>query len=175
MLPSSDHYPTGIPVAIPVTTGIRVFAGILVPAKFHFFAGIPGRDFTLNLVTKTCQKIKIFQQKFDKKRDKKSIPVESRQTRFCRQSRYQFIPVPAKMVQSLHYTGTGQNSYPGRILHQMPSDYTPKGAATRLVGRGELNFTDQILLANRVGLAIRQCYSQTYCEMEHNCYDGLIS
>ena len=57
----------------------------------------------------------------------------------------------------------------------MPSDYTPKGAATRLVGYGELNFTDQILLANRVGLEIRQRYRQTYCEMEHNCYDGLIS
>ena len=25
----------------------------------------------------------------------------------------------------------------------MPSDYTPKGAATRLVGFGELNFTDE--------------------------------
>ena len=55
------QYPTGIPVAIPVT------AGIPVPAKFHFFAGIPYRDFTLNLVIKTCQKIKIFQQKFDVK------------------------------------------------------------------------------------------------------------
>ena len=29
--------------------------------------------------------------------------------------------------------------------------------------------------ASRVGLAIRQCCRQTYCEMEHNCYDGLIS
>ena len=57
----------------------------------------------------------------------------------------------------------------------MSSDYTPKGAATRLVGCEELNFTDQILLANGVGLAIRQCYRQTNCEMEHNCYDGLIS
>ena len=57
----------------------------------------------------------------------------------------------------------------------MPSDYTPKGAATRLVGCGELNVTDQILLANRVGLAIRQCYRQSYCEMEHNCYGGVIS
>ena len=57
----------------------------------------------------------------------------------------------------------------------MRSDYTPKGAATRLVGCGELNLTDQILLANRMGLAIRQFYRQTYCEMEHNCYDGLIS
>ena len=57
----------------------------------------------------------------------------------------------------------------------MPSDYTPKGAVTRLVGCGELNFTDQILLADRVGLEIRQCYRQTYCEMEHNCYYGLIS
>ena len=55
------QYPTGIPVAIPVTAGIRGFAGIPVPA------GIPYRDFTLNLVIKTCQKIKIFQQKFDKK------------------------------------------------------------------------------------------------------------
>ena len=35
--------------------------------------------------------------------------------------------------------------------HQMPSDYTLGGPATRLVGCGELNFTDQILLANRVG------------------------
>ena len=42
------------------------------------------------------------------------------------------------------------------------------------VGCGELNFTDQIL-ANRVGLAIKQCYRQTYCEIEQNCYDGLIS
>ena len=57
----------------------------------------------------------------------------------------------------------------------MISDYTPKGAATRLVGCGELNFTDQILFANRVGLAVIQCYRQTYCEMEHNSYDGLIS
>ena len=53
----------------------------------------------------------------------------------------------------------------------MPSANTPKGAATRLVGCGELNFTDQILLANRVGLTIRQCFR----EMEHNCYDGPIS
>ena len=49
------QYPTGIPVAIPVTAGIRGFAGIAVPG------------FTLNLVIKTCQKIKNFQQKFDKK------------------------------------------------------------------------------------------------------------
>ena len=48
--------------------------------------------------------------------DEKSIPVESRQTRFWGQSRYRLIPVPAKMVQSRHYPGTGQNSYPGRIL-----------------------------------------------------------
>ena len=41
--------------------------GIPVPAKFHFFACIPYRDFTLNLVIKTCQKIKNFQQKFDEK------------------------------------------------------------------------------------------------------------
>ena len=61
------QYPTGIPVAIPVTVRIRGFAGISVPAKFHFFAGIPYRDFTLNLVIKTCQIIKVFQQKFDKK------------------------------------------------------------------------------------------------------------
>ena len=61
------QYSTGIPVAIPVTAGIRGFAGIPVPAKFHFFAGIPYRDFTLNLVITTCQKIKIFQQKFHKK------------------------------------------------------------------------------------------------------------
>ena len=61
------QYPTGIPVAIPVTAGIRGLAGIPVPAKFHFFAGIPYRDFTLNLVIKTCQKIKICQQKFDEK------------------------------------------------------------------------------------------------------------
>ena len=54
-------------MAIPVTAGIRGFAGIPVPAKFHFFAGIPYRDCTLNLVIKTCQKIKMFQQKFDKK------------------------------------------------------------------------------------------------------------
>ena len=40
---------------IPVTAGIRGFAGI------------PNRDFTLNLVIKTCQKIKNFQQKFNKK------------------------------------------------------------------------------------------------------------
>ena len=55
------------PVAIPVTAGIRGFSGIPVPAKFHFFAGIPYRDFTHNLVIKTCPKIKISQQKFDKK------------------------------------------------------------------------------------------------------------
>ena len=54
-------------MTIPVTAGIRGFAGIPVLAKFHFFARIPYRDFTLNLVIKTCQKIKIFQQKFDKK------------------------------------------------------------------------------------------------------------
>ena len=60
------QYPTGIPVAIRVTARIRGFAGIPVPAKFHFFAGIPYRDYILNLVIKTCQKIKIFQQKFDK-------------------------------------------------------------------------------------------------------------
>ena len=64
------QYPTGIPVAISVTAGMRGFAGIPVPAKYHFFAGIPYRDFTLNLVIKTCQKIKIFQQKFDKNHDK---------------------------------------------------------------------------------------------------------
>ena len=54
-------------MAISVTAGIRGFAEIPVPANFLFFAGIPYRDFTLNLVIKTCQKIKIFQQKFDKK------------------------------------------------------------------------------------------------------------
>ena len=54
-------------MAIPVTGGIMGFAGIPVPAKFHFFAGIPNRNFTLNLVIKTCQKIEIFQQKFYKK------------------------------------------------------------------------------------------------------------
>ena len=54
-------------MAIPVTAGIRGFAGIPVPAKFHLFGGIPYRDLTLNLVIKTCQKIKIFLQKFDKK------------------------------------------------------------------------------------------------------------
>ena len=54
-------------MAIPVTAGIRGFAGIPVPAKFHFFAWISYRDFTVKLVIKTCQKIKIFQQKFDKK------------------------------------------------------------------------------------------------------------
>ena len=64
---------TGIPVAIPVTARIRGFAGIPVPAKFHFFARIPYQDFTLNLVIKTCQKIKIFQQKFDKKHVKFNI------------------------------------------------------------------------------------------------------
>ena len=42
-------------MAIPVTAGIRGFAGIPAPAKFHFFAGIPYRDFTLNLAIKTCQ------------------------------------------------------------------------------------------------------------------------
>ena len=62
-----NQYLSGIPVAIPVTAGNRGFAGIPVPAKFHFFAGIPYRDFTLNLVIKICQKFKIFQQKFDKK------------------------------------------------------------------------------------------------------------
>ena len=60
------QYPTGIPVAIPVTAGIRGFSGIPVPVKLHFFAGIPYRYYTLNLVIKTCQKIKIFQQKFNK-------------------------------------------------------------------------------------------------------------
>ena len=63
----STQYPTRIPVAIPVTAGIRAYARIPVPAKFHFFAGIPYRDFTLNLVIETCQKNKIFQQKFNKK------------------------------------------------------------------------------------------------------------
>ena len=56
-------------MANPVTSGIMGFAGIPVPAKFHFFAGISYRDFTFNLVIKTCQKIKIFQQKFDKKHE----------------------------------------------------------------------------------------------------------
>ena len=42
-------------MAIPLTAGIRGFAGI------------PNQDFTLNLVIKTCQKIKIFNKKFDKK------------------------------------------------------------------------------------------------------------
>ena len=54
-------------MAIPVTSGIRGFAGIPVPAKFRFFAGIPYRDFTLNLVIKTCQQLKFFDKKFDKK------------------------------------------------------------------------------------------------------------
>ena len=54
-------------MAIPVTAGIRGFAGIPVPAKFYFFAGNPYRDFTLNLVIKICQKIKIFQQNFYKR------------------------------------------------------------------------------------------------------------
>ena len=61
------QYPTGIPVAIPVTARIRGFAGIPVLAKLHFFAGVLYQDFTLNLVIKTCQKIKNFQQKFNKK------------------------------------------------------------------------------------------------------------
>ena len=43
-----DQYPTGIPVTIPVTVRIRGFAGIPVPAKFPFFAGIAYQDFTLN-------------------------------------------------------------------------------------------------------------------------------
>ena len=34
------QYPTGIPVAIPVTARIRGFAGIPVPAKFHFLPGL---------------------------------------------------------------------------------------------------------------------------------------
>ena len=37
-------------MAIPVTAEIRGFAGIHVPAKFHVFAGILYRDYTLNLV-----------------------------------------------------------------------------------------------------------------------------
>ena len=41
------------PVAIPVTAGIRGFARIPVPAKCYFIAGIPYRDYTLNLVIKT--------------------------------------------------------------------------------------------------------------------------
>ena len=52
----SKQYPTGIPVAIPVTAGIRGFAGIPVPAKFRFFAGILYRDFSLNLVQQTFDK-----------------------------------------------------------------------------------------------------------------------
>ena len=66
MTTALDQYTTAIPLAIPVTAGIRGFAGIPVPEKFHFFTGIPYRDFTLNFVIKTCQKIKMFQQKFDK-------------------------------------------------------------------------------------------------------------
>ena len=45
-------------MAILVTAGIRGFERIRVPAKFHFFAGIPYQDFTLNLFIKTCQKLK---------------------------------------------------------------------------------------------------------------------
>ena len=41
---SCKQYPTGIPVAIPVTAGIRGFARIPVPAKFLFFCrdSLPG-------------------------------------------------------------------------------------------------------------------------------------
>ena len=46
--------PTGIPVAIPATAGIRGFAGIPLPAKFQCRDRDPYRDFTLNLVIKTC-------------------------------------------------------------------------------------------------------------------------
>ena len=69
-------------MVIPVTAGIRGFAGIPVPAKFHFFAGIPYRDLTLNLVIKTCQKIKIFQQKFDKKTSKISHRFQAKRRNF---------------------------------------------------------------------------------------------
>ena len=59
----SIQYPNGISVATPVTARIRGFAGIPVPAKFHFFAGISYRNFTL----KTCQKVKFFNRNFIKK------------------------------------------------------------------------------------------------------------
>ena len=36
---SELQYPTGIPVAIPVTSGIRGFGGIPVPAEFNFLPG----------------------------------------------------------------------------------------------------------------------------------------
>ena len=57
-------------------------------------------------------------------------------------------------VRLLRYLSLRSRDFRFCYYHQMPSNYTPKRAATRLVGCGELNFTDQILLANRVGLAM---------------------
>ena len=60
-------------MAIPVTAEIRGFAGIHVPAKFHFFTGILYRDYTLNLVIK----FKFFNKNLIKKK-KNRIQAKSR-------------------------------------------------------------------------------------------------